>query len=560
MRTPRTLSALTVAMLVAGLLALAAPAAPAGAGDPTVDAIVARVNAERAAAGLGPLTLCGRLVQSAQDHTQDQANRNVMTHTGWDGSNVGTRVSRTGYSWSTVGENVAYGYPDATSVMNGWMGSPGHRANILYPHFTHIGVGVATGAGGARFWTQDFAAGGDCGPLPSSWIDPQGALEVTSSPAPERLRVAGWALDPDVGAGAIDVHVYVGPAGYDLGPVSDGRPDLAVLGHGTAHGFDRTLVVAPGTHQVCAIAINQGPGGNVVLGCRSVTVAARPVHPVGNLDLVATPDKGEVRVAGWAADPDAGVAPIDVHLYIDQVGHDLGPADGVRPDLTGTPWGAAHGFDATVAATPGAHQACVWAINQGPGANVQLGCASVWVADPLSPFLDVLSTDPLYADIVWLADQGITTGYPNGTFAPTAPVQRGALAAFLYRQQGSPPFVPPLTSPFSDVAVTHPLYAEIAWAADQGVTTGFADGTFRPGTVVRRGAMAAFLHRLAGDPAPPPGAPTFTDVPSTHPFHDDIAWMAGTGLSTGYPDGTYRPAVSVSRKSMAAFLHRWADA
>ena len=41
---------------------------------------------------------------------------------------------------------------------------------------------------------------------------------------------------------------------------------------------------------------------------------------------------------------------------------------------------------------------------------------------------------------------------------------------------------------------------------------------------------------------------------------DDIAWMAGTGLSTGYPDGTYRPAVSVSRKSMAAFLHRWADA
>jgi hypothetical protein len=72
--------------------------------------------------------------------------------------------------------------------------------------------------------------------------------------------------------------------------------------------------------------------------------------------------------------------------------------------------------------------------------------------------------------------------------------------------------------------------------------------------------MSAFLHRVAGDEPVETGPPTFTDVTTTHPFYDDIEWMAAWGISEGYQPGpTYKPAENVTRQAMAAFLHRTAD-
>lgn len=105
---------------------------------------------------------------------------------------------------------------------------------------------------------------------------------------------------------------------------------------------------------------------------------------------------------------------------------------------------------------------------------------------------------------------------------------------------------------FPDVDSSTPHFEDIKWMKDSKITTGFIDGTFRPTSNVARADMAAFLHRLAG-------TPIFKDVNAKTSHAEDIWWMAAKGLSTGYPDGTYRPSNSVTRADMAAFLCRFVN-
>ena len=108
---------------------------------------------------------------------------------------------------------------------------------------------------------------------------------------------------------------------------------------------------------------------------------------------------------------------------------------------------------------------------------------------------------------------------------------------------------------FRDVPTDHPFEDEIAWMVDQGITQGYSDGTFRPGAEVTRQAAMAFLFRLVGEPGGE-YSNDFSDVPTTHPFHDEISWGAEQGLTGGYSDGTFRPGAGVARQAIAAFLHR----
>ncbi|MFF7357025.1 MULTISPECIES: sigma-70 family RNA polymerase sigma factor [Streptomyces] len=123
----------------------------------TVDQVVALVNKERAAAGCGPLAEDPQLQKAAQAHSDDMAARHFFDHTNPDGADPGQRITAAGYRWSTYGENIAQGQQTAAAVMNSWMNSPGHRANILNCSFKDIGVGVHRGTGGP-WWTQDFGA------------------------------------------------------------------------------------------------------------------------------------------------------------------------------------------------------------------------------------------------------------------------------------------------------------------------------------------------------------------------------------------------------------------
>ncbi|MFJ7071723.1 sigma-70 family RNA polymerase sigma factor [Streptomyces sp. NPDC098781] len=123
----------------------------------TVGQVVALVNKERANAGCGPLAEDSLLNKAALGHSEDMAARDFFDHTNPDGADPGQRITAAGYRWSTYGENIAMGQQTPQSVMESWMNSPGHRANILNCSFKDIGVGVHDGAGGP-WWTQNFGA------------------------------------------------------------------------------------------------------------------------------------------------------------------------------------------------------------------------------------------------------------------------------------------------------------------------------------------------------------------------------------------------------------------
>jgi uncharacterized protein YkwD len=136
--------------------AAAAPQPSATPSD-TVAQVVALVNQERAKAGCQALTEDPQLEKAAQGQSDDMAARAFFDHTNPDGADPGQRITAAGYKWSTYGENIAQGQQTAAAVMESWMNSPGHRANILNCSFKDIGVGVHKGSGGP-WWTQDFGA------------------------------------------------------------------------------------------------------------------------------------------------------------------------------------------------------------------------------------------------------------------------------------------------------------------------------------------------------------------------------------------------------------------
>ncbi|CAK0810259.1 unnamed protein product [Prorocentrum cordatum] len=112
------------------------------------------VNQERTQRGLSALCYNSKLINAASAHTEDMAYYDRMSHTGSDGSDPGQRITRAGYGYSAYCENVAYGQRSVSSVMNSWMNSEGHRANILNSGITHFGY-----AKNDKYWTQVFASG-----------------------------------------------------------------------------------------------------------------------------------------------------------------------------------------------------------------------------------------------------------------------------------------------------------------------------------------------------------------------------------------------------------------
>ncbi|MCL2593947.1 MAG: S-layer homology domain-containing protein [Promicromonosporaceae bacterium] len=173
-------------------------------------------------------------------------------------------------------------------------------------------------------------------------------------------------------------------------------------------------------------------------------------------------------------------------------------------------------------------------------------------------FSDVPRTHPFHRQIEWMAEMGITTGYGDGTFRPGEPVSRQAMAAFIYRATATPGrFNAPATATFGDVPRGSQFHRYVEWMNRHQITTGHADRTFRPTAPVERQAMAAFLFRAAGCPTfNGTMYATFTDVGWGGAFHHEIEWLRARGITTGHPDGTYRPTQPVTREAMAAFIYR----
>ncbi|WP_436494476.1 CAP domain-containing protein [Actinokineospora sp. HUAS TT18] len=127
---------------------------PAGT-DPAESEVLTIVNAERSKAGCGPLRWHDTLALAARKHSADMAANNYFDHESLDGRSPFDRMKAEGYA-KGGGENIAAGQSTPKSVMESWMNSPGHRANILNCDFKELGVGMAKGGSYRIYWTQAF--------------------------------------------------------------------------------------------------------------------------------------------------------------------------------------------------------------------------------------------------------------------------------------------------------------------------------------------------------------------------------------------------------------------
>ena len=217
--------------------------------------------------------------------------------------------------------------------------------------------------------------------------NPFGNLEVVTR-LPGGARVQGWTIDPDT-TSPVGVHFYVDGRWAGQTTAGSSRLDVgnAYPGFGNNHGMSTTLSVGSGARQLCAYAINVGPGStNPLLGCASLAA-----NPVGNLESVAVSPEGSVTAQGWALDADVA-EPLAVHLYVDGRWGTGTTVPVARPDVqVAYPGiGPNQGFSAVLPElSTGRHEVCAYALNAGPGtANGDLGCrvVDVPVTAPLGAF------------------------------------------------------------------------------------------------------------------------------------------------------------------------------
>lgn len=145
-------------------------AAPPPASSPVPPApsmaeqVLSLVNDFRSLNSLAPMRLNNQLNAAAQGHSQNMATQDFFAHRGNDGSTFDQRIRSAGYRFSTAAENIAAGYATAAAVVNGWINSPGHRANMLNPNMREVGVGhvfLSNDPGAEQwrhYWTLNLAA------------------------------------------------------------------------------------------------------------------------------------------------------------------------------------------------------------------------------------------------------------------------------------------------------------------------------------------------------------------------------------------------------------------
>lgn len=158
----------------------------------------------------------------------------------------------------------------------------------------------------------------------------------------------------------------------------------------------------------------------------------------------------------------------------------------------------------------------------------------------------------------FVLERGLMNGYGDGTFRPDGTLSRAMLAQILYNQAGRPAVAG--GSAFPDVAAGAGYAPAIAWAAERGVVGGYGDGTFRPGGQITREQLAVMLWRYAGSPAPSGGSLHFPDAGQAGDYaREALAWAAESGVMSGYADGRLAPKGPVTRAQAAQMLRNFAS-
>jgi uncharacterized protein YkwD len=146
-------------MVLAGLAAVAPGLNGVAQADTRVSRVIELTNEARVAAGLGRLVPSAELSQAAQAYAEVLAGGDCFGHACGPQADLRSRVEQSGYTgWTRLGENIAAGQRSPEEVVDAWMASPGHRANMLNPAFGEIGVGVVSRGRTRLYWVQIFGA------------------------------------------------------------------------------------------------------------------------------------------------------------------------------------------------------------------------------------------------------------------------------------------------------------------------------------------------------------------------------------------------------------------
>ena len=192
--------------------------------------------------------------------------------------------------------------------------------------------------------------------------------------------------------------------------------------------------------------------------------------------------------------------------------------------------------------------------------NMTWGKFSAWICmdyvtlDSGTGFTDV-SADAYYADAVaWAVEQGITTGKTATSFQPSQPCTRAQVATFLWRANGKPAVN--AQNPFTDVPSGKYYTDAVLWAVANQITTGKTETTFQPDSGCTSAQVVTFLWRAAGEPAPQNTHNPFTDVSGDAYYYQAVLWAVEQGITTGKTATTFLPGDTCTRAQIVTFLYR----
>ena len=167
-------------------------------------------------------------------------------------------------------------------------------------------------------------------------------------------------------------------------------------------------------------------------------------------------------------------------------------------------------------------------------------------------FADVPTDAYYYEAVKWAAKKGITGGIGNGLFGPNQPCTRAQIVTFLWRAAGSPE--PKTMSSFADVSMDAYYAKAVAWAVENGITTGTGDGKFSPDATCTRAQSVTFLFRAIGKLVD--SKAEFSDVLTDSYYANAVAWAVENGVTNGIGDGLFGPNNSCTRAQIVTFLFR----
>ena len=186
-----------------------------------------------------------------------------------------------------------------------------------------------------------------------------------------------------------------------------------------------------------------------------------------------------------------------------------------------------------------------------PASKVEVNATFVKEVET-SPFSDVSTSAYYYEAVKWAQEKGITGGIGNGLFGPNQPCTRAQIVTFLWRAAGSPE--PKTMSSFSDVSADSYYAKAVAWAVENGITTGTGDGKFSPDATCTRAQSVTFLFRAIGKLVD--SKAEFSDVLTDSYYANAVAWAVENGVTNGIGDGLFGPDNSCTRAQIVTFLFR----